>query len=258
MSLCAALQTSRFWHGPPITPVGRESTTRRSGLLAWWRPMNTVCSKRAKLPEATGKPSSPTAKSNASVVIWSWNPALNSADAANDAHAAWVLYHKLFCMLPNLPKPAEPWYYTFDYHDERFWIPDGRPWVAINPDYDAGPPPPPRPPRVQRERAPREEGTTDERPARREVPPVDNFVPYRRGPRGTRIYLIPGESPPPKPVGPILPERFRRANVPTYASVSAQAHRVGQSSRSAEQPRHNQRRGRRPHQHGTPAENPAG
>jgi len=204
------------------------------------------------------------------VIISSFSSALNSEkDAANDAHAAWVLYHKLFFMLPNLPKPAEEWYYTFDYHDERFWCADGRPWVAMNPDYDAGPPPPPRPPRVQKERAPREPSGQDgdeeprqerERPARREVPPVDNFVPYRRGPRGTRIYLIPGQSPPPKPVGPVLPERFRRANVPTYASVSARpaasANANAAVNVNSSQPRNNPRRPRRPNQHGTRTENP--
>ncbi|KAJ3514611.1 hypothetical protein NLJ89_g2283 [Agrocybe chaxingu] len=64
--------------------------------------------------------------------------------ASNDAHAAYVLYRKLANMVPSMPSPPEPLWYSFNAVGGSFLTPEGKPWQAQNPNYDPGPPPPPR------------------------------------------------------------------------------------------------------------------
>ena len=78
-------------------------------------------------------------------------------DAANDAHAGYVIYSRLITMSQHMPDPnmLSPRYYSFsvvngsllDYLGLSGWSPE-------NPYYDPGPPPPPREPKIRNEGLP--------------------------------------------------------------------------------------------------------
>lgn len=78
-------------------------------------------------------------------------------DAANDAHAGFVIYEHLSELAQSLPADKIPKkiYYTFDSIGGSLLEPSAgiksfsavKYWSPENPDYDPGPPPPPRPPK---------------------------------------------------------------------------------------------------------------
>lgn len=74
-----------------------------------------------------------------------WQSILNSTQqeyAANDAHAAYVIYTKLMTLTRSMTAIPKSVYYTFDAVRGRLCEPSGMYWYAFNPDYDPGPLPP--------------------------------------------------------------------------------------------------------------------
>jgi hypothetical protein len=81
-------------------------------------------------------------------------------DAANDAHAGYVIYMTLMSMMPPLVPQPHVKCYAFGSVSGRLCDPSGSTWQPLNPDYDPGPPPPPRKPRPERQRP--ENANTDQ------------------------------------------------------------------------------------------------
>jgi len=79
-----------------------------------------------------------------------WEAILNERQqeyASNDAHAGFSLYNKLEMLMSSLPTLPERVWYAFDAVNGWLCKKDGTQWLAENPNYDPGPPPPPRLPR---------------------------------------------------------------------------------------------------------------
>lgn len=69
-----------------------------------------------------------------------------SQDAANDAHAGYVIYSRLLNMARAMDPVPLPTYYSFSLIDGHLLDSLGiSPWQPHNPYYDPGPPPPPKP-----------------------------------------------------------------------------------------------------------------
>ncbi|KAG6902321.1 hypothetical protein C0995_001700 [Termitomyces sp. Mi166 len=72
-----------------------------------------------------------------------------SRNAANDAHAGFMIYQRLSAMAHSMSKVPKPVYYSFSIVQGFLCEPSGihAHWNYHNPDYDPGPPPPPKPPK---------------------------------------------------------------------------------------------------------------
>lgn len=109
--------------------------------------MNKRPCQRAEYNEATGNNFSICVSVNVSPAL-QLDPLLKSllSDAANDAHAGYVIYSRLLNMARAMDPVPLPTYYSFSLIDGHLRDSLGiSPWHPHNPYYDPGPPPPPKP-----------------------------------------------------------------------------------------------------------------
>jgi hypothetical protein len=70
---------------------------------------------------------------------WSVNK-ISYSDAANDAHAGYMIYTKLASKVTEMVPVPDPDCYTFHVLEGLLRDVEGRPWFPFNPNYDPGKP----------------------------------------------------------------------------------------------------------------------
>ena len=133
---------------------GRIHSIYRS--LAFTRGVRKALPPQGKDPtERLGKRAQPSSTRLYAFTLYNFTTCRMSlcTDAANDAHAGFVICKHLLKLAQSLPagKIPKKVYYSFDSIGGSLFEPStgfspAKPWKPHNPDYDPGPPPPPRPP----------------------------------------------------------------------------------------------------------------